>query len=216
MKRAILVLFVAATVFSSVVYAEESAPGSFAVGVHGMGDEWDTGRPTFRWRSSDKWAFDFTPVITIGDNNGHSEYSGGDSSSNAFKAKTYGLNVGAVRQVRNANGLSIGWRAEIGYVYTSVESSSELNVAFGNWQSFNERWRYIDLGFGPDLEYFIPGVPGLSIGASAQIHYQYISARHHSLTIYPGWSMAVPGANASTRENNYSLLGELLTIRYYY
>lgn len=219
-KIVVLIMVMAGVVFSSVGYAEDSAPGSLGIGVHGMGGEWSTGRPTVRWKASDKWAFDFTPVLTIDDFNENNE---GSSSlgANDSKYRTYGLNVGVVRQIRNVGGLSIGWRAEAGYVYSLNESSSQymytLSPMIGTGVGVDRR-ESIDLGFGPDLEYFIPGVPGLSLGASAQIHYRYTSAHYHSTSsnTYGGVTLYSPPFQDAYHENTLSLIGELLTVRYYY
>jgi hypothetical protein len=219
-KIVVLIMVMAAVVFSSVGYAEDSAPGSVAIGVHGMGTEWNEGRPTVRWRASDKWVFDFTPVLTIDDfNEGHESSS--TLGANDSKYRVYGLNVGVVRQVRNMGGLSIGWRAEAGYVYSLNESGSQFmypSLSMVGAGVGVDRRESIDLGFGPDLEYFIPGVPGLSLGASAQIHYQYTSAHYHSTSSYTsgGVTFYSPPVQDAYHENTLSLIGELLTIRYYY
>lgn len=219
-KSLVLVMFIAGMVFSSVGYAEESAPGSVAVGVHGIGTEWNEGRPTVRWRASDKWAFDFTPVLSVEDLNTSSDNSS-SLGANDSRARVYGLNVGVVRQIRNAGGLSIGWRAEAGYVYTYVEANSLQMNAF--WPGYGSdltvgRRQAIDLGFGPDLEYFVPGVPGLSLGASAQIHYRYTSDHYHSTysSTYPGLTYYSPPYQDAYHDNSLALIGELLTVRYYY
>jgi hypothetical protein len=198
-----------------VVHAEEDGPGSLAIGVHGMGGEWNSGRPTFRWKSSDKLSFDFTPVITIEDGNGNNMYNdyGG---TNDYEGRTYGLNVGMVRQIRNIGGLSLGWRAEIGYVYGSFGSIYAYSSPFPGSSSSHQRRRSIDLGFGPDLEYFPAAVPGLSIGASAQIHYQYMSDHYQSAAIYTESFLSPTSSEYGVRQTRLNLLGELLTIRYYY
>lgn len=194
-KIAVLITLIMGLFFSSVVYAEDDHPGSLAIGVHGIGTQWNYGRPTLRWRPSDGWAFDFTPVISRRDDH--------DNLDNKYKSDTYGLNFGVIKQSRNSGGLFIGWRMEIGYEYTkTIIRSGSYYSSSSNY----ERERTIDLGFGPDLEYFVPVVPGLSIGASAQIHYRYESDKYHYES-----NPEIADYNA-----RLDLLGELLTVRYYF
>lgn len=217
-KSLVLIVFIAGMVFSSVGYAEDSAPGSLAIGVHGIGGEWSSGRPIARWKASDTWAFDFTPVLTVQDfNDNNSQSDTSVNMNNSTRQRLYGLNVGVVRQIRNVGGLSIGWRAEVGFQYNHIERSSEFTMPpITEPGSSNERREIIDLGFGPDLEYFVPVVPGLSIGASAQIHYQYSSDHYHSSTTAIGVVVPPSQFQDSSRQTTLTLIGELLTIRYYY
>ena len=110
MKQIGMLLLVAVTLIcSSLAFGEEEEQGTLAVGVHGIGGFWVYGQPMFRWRPSDNWAFDFTPV-TYG-NDGRSELSRSESD-------TYGLNIGIVKLVRKIGGVSAGWKTELGELLT--------------------------------------------------------------------------------------------------
>jgi len=194
-KVVILSTFVMALFFASLVHAEDVRPGSLAIGVHGIGAEWNYGRPMLRWRPSDNWAFDFTPTLSTADAGGISDRETG----------LYGMNVGIVKQIRNVGGVSVGWRMELGYTYSTNSSSSISSSIYTS----NYRSKFTDVGFGPDLEYFVPAVPGLSLGASAQIHYRYIIAKNT-------YNYALTSYNDSYHESMIDLMGELLTVRYYF
>lgn len=205
MKRVtVLLTLMVVLAVSSLAYAEEDGPGTLSIGLHGIGSQWNYGRPMLRWRPSDSWAFDFTPTVRTSDGNDHSSSSGSSDMSN----DSYGLNVGIVKIFRNIAGASVGWRVEVGYTYQSYSNSYDYS---GTPYSYHDRTQLFDLGFGPDLEYFVPAVPGLSIGASAQIHYRYVSDTYASTS-----TTSFMSYSRSYREKNIDLLGELLTIRYYF
>lgn len=216
MKWPFVLIMIALSV-PSVVSAEERSPGSLALGVHGLGTQWSYGRPTLRWKYSDRMSFDFTPVATLDDTTGHGN-SFDSNGVNDGKSSTYGLNVGLVRQLRTVAGFSLGWRTEIGYTY----GVQEYRSAYSSPQSGTSassgsqgRWRDIEFGFGPDAEYFVAAVPGLSIGASAQIHCRYTSQRYHYQTTSSGYMLS-GSVDDTSRRTTLSLIGELLTLRYYY
>lgn len=188
--------------FSSLAYAEDDGAGSLSIGLHGIGSRWNYGQPMLRWRPSDSWAFDFTPTVHVREA-GDTDNQGGSTD---YDGDTYGLSVGIVKMFRSIAGISIGWCVEVGYAYSSFSSSYDYS---GTTNSSNYRTQIIDFGFGPDFEYFVPSIPGLSIGASAQIHYRYVSETYNYE--YPSTSYS-----ASYRAKNIDLLGELLTVRYYF
>jgi hypothetical protein len=198
-KSVVAVVFLLGLLVSTEAFAENEQQGQMAIGAHGIGSQWNYGQPMVRWNKTEELAIDFTPII--------SERNGGGSGKS--KSETYGLNVGIVKRHRMPGGLSLGWRVELGYDYTS--SGSEYTS--GSYSSsYHDRYQHIDLGVGPDLEYFVQSIPGLSVGAYSQIHYRYTIDNYHSSN-----SSFIP---AESQSNSYvsqvDLMGELLVVRYYF
>jgi len=191
MKSKTIVLAFVAIVFMSTQIRAEPA-GTFAVGFQGIGSLYSHGNPTVTWRTTQKTSFDFTPSISYSSNSNTS------IGTMHYKNHRYGLNVGLVRNLRSTSGLNCNGLVELGYCFSYGTSQS-------TWGTYTKSHSsQVDFGLGPDLEYFVSGVPGLSVGTRGVVRLSYIDGRSNEM--------------GPTHECGFSvrLLGQIFTIRYYF
>ena len=153
-------------------------------GVHGVGSHWAVGTPTMRWRLSDSMALDLT--VDLGLNKG----SNGASSFDAFRT-----GMGLVHKCKEGNGFIVSVRLDAGYNYLYQRYPDPFSFSYVSHQ--------VSLGFGPDIEYFIPAMPQLSIGAFA--------------TLAGSWyQQKESGSSKNEKSIGLATSGQLLTVRYYF
>ena len=154
-----------------------------ALGVQGGGSGWPVGNPTLRWRPSPSQALDFTPSFS---------YSCGPSSNYEY---SYRFEACWVRTVRTDQMLLVGLRIAPGYSRYVSRYYRQRTCRYS-----------IDICVGPDLEYFLPILPRLSVGITGVVRIHYTARDLYSsgalyATSY-GWDM--------------DILGQWLTVRYYF
>jgi len=180
-------LFIAlGVVLSTGLIVKAEPTGKLGIGFQGVGTMYTQGAPTVRWLKSEKTYFDFTPMINYNNQN-NSTYS----PSNTFYS--YGLNVGLIRNINTDKGINFNYRCELGYIY------SYQNGGAGAPAKQNQ----LTLGIGPDLEYFIPVIPNLSIGATGVIRLTYTDYQNSS-------------GPYNIHTTAVQLFGQILTVRYYF
>jgi hypothetical protein len=167
--------------------ASSEYPGKLALGVHGAGSMFNNGSPRATWMINPRNAVDLTPIFL----------GRATREINTIRnSDTLGLNIAWIRTLSEWGGLRLGVAAEAGYTHSNYHDSS----------NYRQNQTTYQLGLGPDLEYFIPACPQLSIGARTVIRYSLYEDRE----INPGG----PSSHGLTR--TISLLGEGLSIRYYF
>lgn len=137
----------------------------------------DSGDPTIRWNKSENISFDFSPQIVYAD----------DSFSK--KHYTYGLGIGIIKKCKNNGPFQKGLAISLEYSY-GYYNSKTYNATFG---------------LGPDLEYFIPTLPNVSIGSQILLNYTYNEINNY-----------YDDSGHLDRYSSISLSGQFLTIRYYF
>jgi len=187
MKKWQLSLFVLLAAFAGQFRAEAAEEHSLALGFEGIGSEWGTGKPTLRWKRSDRISWDFTPTIQF-----RTESEPGSTDS-----YTAGLNVGRIKSWKVAEGLHLGIRNELGYTVSWSRAMTQANDRSTLTKNY-----HVDYGIGPDIEYFIPSFPQLSLGAQAIVHLLYGETRSGDMDQRKGFSSDIQA--------------QIFTIRYYF
>jgi len=187
--------------WNAVSFAE-SDNGTFALGFQGIGNIYANARPTVRWRKSDSYSFDLTPTFSYQDN-------GETLTTSKTNISNYGLTLGIIKNLKETQGLRIGWLTNLGYTYGYENITPKSNQS----TSYNYNNYVLNVGIGPDFEYFIPVFPRISIGAQAIAQYQYVETTYKSTA---GPSSRTATQTDQTHSSNITLLGEVFTARYYF
>lgn len=175
--------------------AEAPVNSGVALGFQGIGNIYQDGFPTLRWRKSQKNAFDLTLDLDIDNSSQSQSY---DSES-----QNYGIDLGWVRNIRENDSVKIGLLWQVGYTYG--HSSADYPPS---WNGITSSTMYqVSAGVGPDLEIFIKKIPGLSIGATGIVEFNYSETKSKK-NFSPGTSLS------ESKELN--IRGQVLTLRYYF
>ncbi len=172
--------------------AEDSAVGRFSLGLHGIGSVHADGHPVVSWHLTEGLRLDLTPVIELNDDSGSSEYD----------REWYGLDIGLTKQLREIRGMRLGFQTLIGYRYGRYDNTY-TSGAYS--EARFDRYR---LGIGPELEYPIPKVPGLSLGAQVMLIAEFSKEDSLNISSYGTYT----SASGDTRR--IVLTGQVLTVRY--
>lgn len=184
-----IVLAVTLVTSSKLVFAEDVTKNKLAIGFHGIGSTYMDGSPTIRWNLAEKIALDITPFIST-----HEE-SGGTAD---FDYVTFGLDVGMISKSKKIKNLKLGLLTELFYSYSNrTWAWSSISGSTKN-KSFR-----LGVGLGPDLEYFIPAMPNLSIGGRTTIIYSYGEEKDSD-------------QSPLRKTNDINLTGQVFTVRYYF
>jgi hypothetical protein len=181
--RTLLFLAICVTLLSARAVradGERTAEG-ISLGIHCNGSEWGHATPTLRWRPGPAVGVDFTPS--------YSYWNGGPHN---YEYDLH-LEVGYAPTVCANGPLLLALRVATGY--TTIKHSS------GGPLRHKETTYRVDLTAGPDLEFFLPSLPQLSIGIHSVIRVRFEET--HSWSRYDDQIIVDMG-------------GEWLTMRYYF
>jgi hypothetical protein len=180
--------------------ADDGASGAdkdrkWGFGIYGPGNQYDDAHPTLRWRLKPDWALDATPLLS---------FTGSNGSGHQLNTYNFGLDLGLVRNLTTTNGLRVGIATLAGYSYQQGSNILLFPPATYYTKSFTLR-----AGVGPDLEYAIPMIPRLTVGAHVFLRYSYSQAW--------GFNQLTGTPNApAVSTHKVDLAGETLTVRYYF
>jgi hypothetical protein len=175
--------------------SEVGSPARFALGVQGIGTMYGNGNPNLTWILSPTYSLELTPIFSgqkLMDSPSHVSDNNSDR---------WGLNVTVTRLFMAHGGLRIGGLFEVAYAH-SYSHYPDPTV----YQNYKSHQDTVDIGFGPDFEYFIPAVPNLSIDARCALRYTYSQTKgYHN-----------GGGFSETISQAEELVGQGLTLRYYF
>jgi len=160
--------------------ADESQEG-ISLGIHCGGSEWDHATPMLRWRSGPTVAVDFT-----------ASYSYWGAGPHQYGYDLH-FELGYVRTVCVRGPLVLALRVAPGYMRNTYST--------GSHEDDRETTYGVDVAAGPDLEYFLPSLPQLSIGIQSVIRVRF--REEHQWGDYDGYTTV-------------DMLGQWLAIRYYF
>ena len=181
--RTLFFVVVCMTLLSSCAVGADAdgTERGIALGIHCGGSEWGHATPMLRWRTSAAAAVDFTPSYS---------YWGGAPHEYGYELH---LELGYIRTMCAHGPLLLALRIAPGYMrntYSTGRHDNDKETTYG-----------IDLASGPDLEYFLPSLPELSIGIQSVVRVRFRETHHWGR--YDGYALV-------------DMLGQWLTIRYYF
>lgn len=182
-------------VFAPFAFADDTL-GTVAAGVHGVGSQWGVGKPFLQWKAKDTLSFEATPLLNVS-----------EPAGDGVQTRSYGVNVGVIKELHKTGGLSTGLRLDLAYNY-----SRTVNSYSGSTPSESiTRQNKVIVGIGPAFEYFVEFIPGFSIGAHASVNYEYYKNQNRR-----NGSGAFVFIGNGGRGYRVTFVGELLTMRYYF
>jgi hypothetical protein len=212
-KHAFLCAVAAAFVFAAAAptaSAEDAQANGglskFAIGIYGVGNQYTNAQPTLRWSFNPAWALDVTPLVSF--NHFDSAGQEGDNHSD-------GLDLALVKRLSTRAGLQFGIAALAGYSYSSTFIDQNAPAeADQTGKSYSLRF-----GVGPDLEYRLPSLPNLTIGAHAFLRYTFRQVWGKASVLVPsppGDTNSLVGTRGTATTHTIGFAGEAFTIRYYF